>query len=154
MVERLECDICGLAGCLEREGLAGHRLDPLRRLGSCGLERGNIDGWRFAKLRALIVIEVETDAGFWELTGEHDAARLDYGVNHMLQWYLGDGTYGDGKAYHWDYYNSYVIQPMLLDIVRVCEAKNDPLKKHLKTGTPRGAQANCYFCSLATSGDL
>ena len=45
----------------------------------------------------------------------------------MTSWYLGDGTYGDGKEFHWDYYNSYVIQPMLLDIVRVCEKKGDPL---------------------------
>ena len=27
--------------------------------------------------------------------------------------------YGDGPNFHWDYYNSFVIQPMLLDVVRV-----------------------------------
>ncbi len=26
--------------------------------------------------------------------------------------------YGDGPRFHWDYYNSYVIQPMLLDTLR------------------------------------
>lgn len=30
-------------------------------------------------------------------------------------WYLGDGVYGDGPEYHWDYYNAFVIQPMLLE---------------------------------------
>ena len=69
------------------------------------------------------------EAGLWQLTGEHDAARLEYGVNFMMGSYVGDGTYGDGKPYHWDYYNSYVIQPMLLDVLRVCKAKNDPLGK-------------------------
>jgi hypothetical protein len=44
-----------------------------------------------------------------------------------MDWYLGDGTYGDGHELHWDYYNSYVIQPMLLEVVRVCAEKNHPL---------------------------
>ena len=34
-----------------------------------------------------------------------------------MQWYKGDGVYGDGENFHWDYYNSYVIQPMLLEIL-------------------------------------
>jgi len=33
------------------------------------------------------------------------------------QWYKGDGVYGDGPDFHWDYYNSFVIQPMLIDIL-------------------------------------
>lgn len=31
-------------------------------------------------------------------------------------WYLGDGIYGDGPPFHADYYNSFVIHPMLVDI--------------------------------------
>jgi hypothetical protein len=34
-------------------------------------------------------------------------------------WYKGDGVYGDGPELHWDYYNSFVIHPMLLDVLRV-----------------------------------
>jgi len=40
---------------------------------------------------------------------------------------VGDGTYGDGAEFHWDYYNSYVIQPMLLEVLRVCAEKKNPL---------------------------
>src|SRR5207249_10188343 len=29
------------------------------------------------------------------------------------------GAYGDGPAFHWDYYNSFVIHPMLLDVLNV-----------------------------------
>ncbi|MEM6756749.1 MAG: DUF2264 domain-containing protein [Planctomycetota bacterium] len=47
----------------------------------------------------------------------YDKMRIDYAVQQHEQWYLGDGVYGDGPHYHADYYNSYVIQPMLLDIV-------------------------------------
>ena len=43
-------------------------------------------------------------------------------------WYKGDGTYGDGPEFHWDYYNSYVIQPMLVDIL-----------EHMGKVTPRWA---------------
>lgn len=48
-----------------------------------------------------------------------DIMRLDLPVKKHQEWYLGDGLYGDGPDFHWDYYNSYVIQPMLMDIVTV-----------------------------------
>lgn len=47
-----------------------------------------------------------------------DAMRIDYAVRAHQQWYVGDGLYGDGPRFHWDYYNSFVIQPMLLDVLR------------------------------------
>ncbi len=46
--------------------------------------------------------------------------RVDYALRQHDQWYKGDGVYGDGPAFHWDYYNSFVIQPMLLDVLDVC----------------------------------
>jgi len=53
------------------------------------------------------------------LMGERwDGMRIDYAVREHQQWYLGDGVYGDGPHFHWDYYNSFVIQPMLVDVLR------------------------------------
>ncbi|MCP3773047.1 DUF2264 domain-containing protein [Paenibacillus sp. MZ04-78.2] len=46
-----------------------------------------------------------------------DPMRIDYALKQHEQWYLGDGMYGDGPQYHADYYNSFVIQPMLLDLL-------------------------------------
>src|SRR5881227_134071 len=46
-----------------------------------------------------------------------DRMRVDYALREHEQWYKGDGVYGDGPFFHWDYYNSFVIQPMLLDIL-------------------------------------
>lgn len=46
-----------------------------------------------------------------------DAMRVDYAIRQHEQWYKGDGVYGDGPFFHWDYYNSFVIQPMLLDVL-------------------------------------
>src|SRR5690606_1043051 len=46
-----------------------------------------------------------------------DRMRVDYALRQHEQWYLGDGVYGDGPFFRWDYYNSFVIQPMLIDIL-------------------------------------
>ena len=46
-----------------------------------------------------------------------DAMRIDYAVRSHERWYTGDGLYGDGPRFHWDYYNSFVIQPMLVDVL-------------------------------------
>jgi hypothetical protein len=46
-----------------------------------------------------------------------DAMRVDYALRQHQAWYKGDGAYGDGAEFRWDYYNSFVIQPMLLDVL-------------------------------------
>lgn len=46
-----------------------------------------------------------------------DPMRVDLAIRTMESWYKGDGVYGDGPEYHCDYYNSFVIQPMLLQIL-------------------------------------
>ncbi len=46
-----------------------------------------------------------------------DTMRIDYALRAHQLWYKGDGVYGDGPAFHWDYYNSYVIQPMMLNVL-------------------------------------
>jgi hypothetical protein len=52
-----------------------------------------------------------------------DHMRVDYAVEQHQQWYVGDGMYGDGPHFHWDYYNSFVIQPMLLNILDAVKPK-------------------------------
>jgi len=50
--------------------------------------------------------------------------RLETCVRKMLAWYAGDGAYGDGEFFHSDYYNSFVIQPMLVEVLQTL-AKHD-----------------------------
>jgi hypothetical protein len=50
-----------------------------------------------------------------------DAMRVDYALRQHAQWYKGDGVYGDGPEFHFDYYNSFVIHPMLLDVLGACD---------------------------------
>jgi len=71
------------------------------------------------------------EAALWEFTGECEIGRIETAVNRHMDWYVGDGTYGDGPEYHWDYYNSFVIQPMLVDVVRVAARRGHPLGAHL-----------------------
>jgi hypothetical protein len=67
------------------------------------------------------------EAALWRFTGQCDLKPIEYAVQRHEQWYLGDGTYGDGPEYHWDYYNSYVIQPMFLAVLRVCADQTNSL---------------------------
>lgn len=39
-------------------------------------------------------------------------------VNAFEEWYVGDGMYGDGEYFHMDYYNSYAIHPMYVDLLK------------------------------------
>jgi len=52
-----------------------------------------------------------------------DGERCEGCVRRMLGWYKGDGVYGDGEEFHFDYYNSFVIHPMLLDVAAVLQRK-------------------------------
>jgi len=54
-----------------------------------------------------------------ETTGQCDTTRLLYGINRFMieGWYKGDAMYGDGPNFHFDYYNSFVIHPMLTEIL-------------------------------------
>jgi hypothetical protein len=54
-----------------------------------------------------------------------DRARVDYALRMHMQWYVGDGAYGDGPTFHWDYYNSFVIQPFLLAILDAVGNQDD-----------------------------
>lgn len=56
---------------------------------------------------------------FLRFAGETDwdRMRIDYALRQHMQWYKGDSVYGDGDDLHVDYYNSFVIQPMLVDIL-------------------------------------
>ncbi len=70
----------------------------------------------------LFAAMVET--GIWKLTGECDQSRIDYAIQKHKDWYKGDGVYGDGADFHFDYYNSFVIHPMMLDILNVLKERN------------------------------
>lgn len=63
-----------------------------------------------------------------------DRMRMDYAIKeHLNNWYRGDGTYGDGPNFHWDYYNSFVIQPMLVEVLKTISDNDTAQKKAYNT---------------------
>lgn len=68
------------------------------------------------------------EAALLKFSKDHDAVRIDYAIKEHQSWYKGDGVYGDGPDFHFDYYNSYVIQPMLLDIVKAVSEETGEMK--------------------------
>jgi hypothetical protein len=53
-----------------------------------------------------------------------DVMRVDYAIRQHEEWYKGDGVYGDGPQFHWDYYNSFVIHPLLLEVIAAVSKKS------------------------------
>ena len=72
-----------------------------------------------------LLFSATVEAALRSLGAAWDRMRVDYALRQHEQWYKGDGAYGDGPEFHWDYYNSFVIHPMLLDVLDACrdEAK-------------------------------
>jgi hypothetical protein len=61
------------------------------------------------------------EAFFVSIGEEYDGYVLEVTVHKMNEWYLGDGWYSDGEDLSLDYYNSYVIHPMFVEIIDVLE---------------------------------
>jgi len=62
------------------------------------------------------------EAFLFSIGEQWDPMRVDLAVKKMVEWYAGDGWYGDGDRFHMDYYNSYVIHPMLVQILSTLAA--------------------------------
>lgn len=67
-----------------------------------------------------LLFAATVEAALRRLGAGWDRLRVDYALRQHDQWYKGDGAYGDGPEFHWDYYNSFVIHPMLLDVLDAC----------------------------------
>ena len=59
---------------------------------------------------------------------QYDAYRIHSAIRKIEEWYVGDGWYADGEHFAFDYYNSYVIQPMYVEVLEVLVAKKRMVK--------------------------
>ena len=66
-----------------------------------------------------------------------DDIRLFEGLEKHARWYLGDGIYGDGSEFHWDYYNSFVIQPMLVEALEAVGKESPQLSAYHQDAVSR-----------------
>jgi hypothetical protein len=76
-----------------------------------------------------LLFSATVEAGLKSLGAAWDRVRVDYALREHEQWYKGDGTYGDGPDFHWDYYNSFVIHPMLTDVLAACRDESPAWKE-------------------------
>ncbi len=53
-----------------------------------------------------------------EAGAQYDLFRIHTAVRKAEEWYVGDGWYSDGETFAFDYYNSYVIQPMFVQVMQ------------------------------------
>ncbi|RYX92846.1 DUF2264 domain-containing protein, partial [bacterium] len=60
-----------------------------------------------------------TEAFLLSIGEDVDKERLNEGIIKLNEWYKGDGWYGDGPNLAFDYYNSFVIHPMMVDTLAV-----------------------------------
>ena len=59
---------------------------------------------------------------FLKLVGaDYDPYRVKLSLSKVEEWYIGDGLYSDGPSFAFDYYNSYVIQPMYCECLEMIE---------------------------------
>ena len=59
------------------------------------------------------------ECGLKYFGGEWNFEIVKKAISSHEAWYKGDGIYGDGPNFHLDYYNSYVIHPMLLQVLKI-----------------------------------
>ncbi|PWK79617.1 hypothetical protein LX99_00074 [Mucilaginibacter oryzae] len=65
----------------------------------------------------------------------YDPVRIEYGIREFTEhWYVGDGMYADGMNFHFDYYNSIVIQPYLNTMLQVLVNTKGIYKPQEKAG--------------------
>ena len=78
-----------------------------------------------------VLFSSTVEAALLSYSGDYNKAKVDTAVVKLMSWYKGDGAYGDGADFHWDYYNSFVMHPMLLETLDAL-VKHDPQSPHAK----------------------
>ncbi len=80
------------------------------------------------------------EAGLYTLGEAYDPMRLLTALRCFRDWYVGDGVYGDGPSFHFDYYNSFVIQPMYVDLVNTMAEEHPEIRSMRETVNARASR--------------
>jgi hypothetical protein len=93
----------------------GHLIAALAQTRT--LKPGNNNHLLFASMIEIALLEL---GAAWK------REPVERGLNAFKEWYVGDGFYSDGPAFAFDYYNSFIIHPYLLDIVEALQRQGQP----------------------------
>jgi hypothetical protein len=86
------------------------RTNLVAALKSSRIIKPNFNNW--------LLFSAIVEAALYLMGEDWDKVRIEYALRQHEQWYQGDGVYNDGPSFRWDYYNSFVIHPMLIDVLR------------------------------------
>lgn len=125
-----------------------NRLDPITK-------QRYID--RFIGLRVIrpaynnwLLFRAMTEAFLLSIGEKADMYALTVAVNKINEWYLSDGWYSDGPEFALDYYNSYVIHPMYVEVLEVCEANKFSTPVSVSLGVKRMQRFNTFIERLVS----
>lgn len=77
-----------------------------------------------------LLFSATIEAALLKFDNYGDRMRMDYAIKqHLNVWYRGDGAYSDGPNFHWDYYNSFVIHPMLVEVLKALNERDSTQRK-------------------------
>lgn len=71
-----------------------------------------------------LLFSATIEAFLMSVDAPYDAYRISSALHKIEEWYVGDGWYSDGEHFAFDYYNSFVIQPMYVETLEICVSKN------------------------------
>ena len=77
------------------------------------------------------------EAALKEFSGEWNLEVINYAFQKHKEWYKGDAWYGDGSDFHLDYYNSFVIQPMMVQVLEIMKKYNVSGAEFIDVQLPR-----------------
>jgi len=63
------------------------------------------------------------EAWLMSIGEDFDPLRMNGAIRKVNEWYAGDGWISDGERFHFDYYNAYVIHPMMVEILDVLDER-------------------------------
>lgn len=79
------------------------------------------------------------------LGGQWKADRVEDALSSHEEWYKGDGIYGDGPLLSADYYNSFVIHPLLLDTLEALGEEMEDAESHREVALERARRYGCLL---------
>ena len=93
-----------------------------------------------------------TEAFLLQQGEQSDPFRTNVAKNKIKEWYVGDGWYSDGSKFSMDYYNSYVLNPMMVAMLEALASKKRAGEKEVDEALQRMIR-HSEFCERIIGPD-
>lgn len=91
-----------------------------------------------------------TEAFIAQQGEQPDPFRISIAKNKIKEWYVGDGWYSDGSKFSMDYYNSFVMHPMMVGMLESLLSKKRASQKEYDEALRRMVR-HAEFCERIIS---